>query len=933
MRKLRIILLFLISISIGSILFASEPIKGRLANGLGYIIHPTEDGSGTAEVRLVIHIGSCVEEDNERGYAHFLEHLAFSGSKHFPEHQMVEWTEGLGIRYGIGLNAQTTHSHTMYMITLPQTEDSVLDSTLLILRDWIDDLALSDEAIENERSIVKEEIRAWYQEDPFYDLKVGQGLHSRRMPLGTMEDIEHIDPKRIRAFYRKWYRPELATVILVGDLRADTTLAVLKQRLGTIEGTRDMPRPLEPDLEYPADARIANRWDDLTSMSNVTYIIPHPTLPKRSVSEIFEAAKEHMAFMAWKNRSFQIPRTTLSDSWYLAHTDHLALNAEADSIPIVIERMRSVGEAHASIAGGDAISDDEMDELIREEKAYNPMIEHDDREGLIAYYIDEALHGDYALVRPSDVDSLYRMLDGVRPVDLRPYFDRFAELLVSKDALLAYTTPQRDSSGEQIKEKIRSAIAQGLIEPAKTYNYEPLTESENTGIVKTPTVLTGAITPMARRITKRNDIQSLGVTEIYLTNGIHILLKPTMAQDSIVKVSISVPGGQATIAPTEETQLESLAGYIEMGMIERAPREELSEYMMNKEMALSIIPGTYSYGLMGTSKRDELTELLRLIKEKMLRPEIPYEDMEEVKQEMLTEDTDVPDRLSRMIDRDPMRKIQNTIDQAMAQYIPLRSPETREEIMDLDIEKMAMAHRDRLSRTEGMDITIVGPSDLDDTIDVITDIFGEMPRRAQMEIRRTIPDPIQAQDCTIINEDSSDRADLCNIFVNRYTPSLSAHLKLKLTRELLRNRLIDKLRTEAGIVYSPALSVYYRPYPIPSAYFVLETTLAEENIDRANALIGEIIQDLLTHPVEPREIEEIRRTFLTNKEASLTPDNTEGWQKLLNTLIQDGESIEDFAKYEQILKGIDATELWRFHQDFFSDARHLKYRIIPKLIN
>ncbi len=908
---------------------ATDPIRGHLPNGLRYIIHSTADGSKSAELRLVMGIGSCVERDDERGYAHMLEHLAFGGSEHFPHRGMIKWTESKGIRYGIGLNAYTTHDHTMYMMSLPTVEYNVLDTALLVVHDWINGLSLTAETLEGEKGIVQEEIRVWVQDDPFYDLKIGKGLHCRRMPLGMTEDIDAMEIERMRAFYKRWYRPEYATLLIVGDVAEGEVIEMIRDRLGGIGGDM-LPLPTPPDLEYPQDAQIAERWDDLTTTYSVEYIIPHQTLPTRTLDEIYNAALARMALTAWKNRLYRTTGTNLSDAWYLGRTSHLTLSVDAPSVSKLVGRMEIIASTLTALRGDKAISKEEMAQLIAQAKRWNPLVRTDDIAGLTDYYVDEVLHGDHPLTNAKEVEDLHGRLDSVSPEQLRPYIEILRQQLTAGNALLAYTSSGKKYTGAQIMDSLQLAIKRGIEREDFMYVFASSTDGEEHIEISTPGILLDAVAPRPDLILSRKEREGLGLTELFLSNGIHVVLKPTTASDSIVKVSISVPGGHASVAPEEEIQLESLGGYMELGLIQTVPREQLSEYMMQNRMSMTIIPDTYWYGIVGQGPKDKLTEFFRLLNERILHPEIPLHDMESIRSELLPQEEKNPDRLSQMVARDPVRMMQRAIDRAMGEQLVLHEPRSREEIEALDITRMVNAHTDRLTRTEGMYIIVTGDFDVEKAVGDISGLWGRLPRKARMPIRQLIPDAMQADNFTIESEDTTDKIDLRNIFVGSYTPCVANHLKLKLTRELLRNRLIERLRTQEGIVYSPYTYVFYRNYPQPQAYFILETTLSPTNVNQANGIITDIISDLQNSPVDEQEIEDIRRSFLANKKAVLTPENTLGWQENISTILRSGEALEDFERYEELLRSITPEELCRFLQEFFSDSRHLVFQTIPK---
>ena len=198
---------------------------GKLDNGLTYYIRHNEMPKERAEFYIVHNVGSMQEEENQRGLAHFLEHMAFNGTKNFPSKNGIqEYTERLGMRMGESLNAYTGFDETIYMLmNVPVTREEIIDSCLLILHDWSQFILLDDEAIEKERGVIREEwrtgnsaqMRMWEQQLP--EMLTGS-KYGTRIPIGTLDVINNFKKKDLEDFYKKWYRPDLQAIIIVGDI-------------------------------------------------------------------------------------------------------------------------------------------------------------------------------------------------------------------------------------------------------------------------------------------------------------------------------------------------------------------------------------------------------------------------------------------------------------------------------------------------------------------------------------------------------------------------------------------------------------------------------------------------------------------------------------------------------------------------------------------
>ncbi|MDE6160727.1 MAG: insulinase family protein, partial [Muribaculaceae bacterium] len=230
-------------------------IVGKLDNGLTYYIRHNETPKGQADFYIAQKVGSVLEEDNQRGLAHFLEHMCFNGTKSFPGNTLIDWLESVGVKFGYNLNAYTSVDETVYNISsVPTARESVQDSCLLILHDWANALLLDTEEIDKERGVIHEEWRR---------TNVGQmrifeqilpevfpnNRYGHRLPIGTMEVVDNFDPQALRDYYHKWYRPDLQGIIVVGDIDPARIEAKIKEMFSDIKMPENAAERVYFDVE------------------------------------------------------------------------------------------------------------------------------------------------------------------------------------------------------------------------------------------------------------------------------------------------------------------------------------------------------------------------------------------------------------------------------------------------------------------------------------------------------------------------------------------------------------------------------------------------------------------------------------------------------------------------------------------------------------
>ncbi len=241
MNRILLILISLLCLSAGKAQDMSQLMQplpldpetrhGTLPNGLTYYIRHNERPQGQANFYIAQKVGSVLEEDDQRGLAHFLEHICFNGTKNFPGNEVIRYLESIGVKFGAQLNAYTSVDETVYNINnVPTQREETIDSVLLILHDWSHDLTLDPEEIDKERGVIHEEwrlrssaiMRIFERQLPRL---MSESRPGNRLPIGLMEVVDSFKPEALRAYYEKWYRPDLQAIIVVGDLDVESALS------------------------------------------------------------------------------------------------------------------------------------------------------------------------------------------------------------------------------------------------------------------------------------------------------------------------------------------------------------------------------------------------------------------------------------------------------------------------------------------------------------------------------------------------------------------------------------------------------------------------------------------------------------------------------------------------------------------------------------
>jgi len=245
-----------------------EKVKiGKLSNGLTYYIRKNSKPEDRVELRLAVNAGSVLEDDDQQGLAHFVEHMAFNGTKNFAKNDLVKYLQSVGVKFGPEINASTSFDETVYMLTLPTDSIHILEKGFQIMEDWAHNLTYDDKEIDKERGVIVEEWRLGQGAgermlQKYVPVILKGSRYAERMPIGKIDVLQNFPYDTLRAFYRSWYRPDLMAVVVVGDIDPALAENKIKEYLGRIPKPVNAPERIEspvPDNSDPLISIVTDR--------------------------------------------------------------------------------------------------------------------------------------------------------------------------------------------------------------------------------------------------------------------------------------------------------------------------------------------------------------------------------------------------------------------------------------------------------------------------------------------------------------------------------------------------------------------------------------------------------------------------------------------------------------------------------------------------
>ena len=587
--------------------------RGQLPSGMSYYIRHNDRPAHRVALRLGVDAGSILEQEDQRGLAHMLEHMAFNGSRHFAPGELVAFLESIGARFGADANAYTSFDETVFMLEVPTDRPGLVEKGLTALADFAGGWTLSDKEIDKERGVVLEEWR------------LGQGANSRlqrqqlpvvlhgsryaeRLPIGLPEVIRTFDPARLRAFAHEWYQPDRMAVVVVGDVDPDRAEQWVRDKLGEVKAAA--PAPPRPEFAIPSHAEtlVSVATDPETQVSGVTVIFKHPKLGQSTVGDYRRSLVETVFHAMVNARLNELARRT--DAPFLGASSSggtMGRTVETEALSAVVPDggiatgLRAL-LTEAERARGHGFRAAELERTRLELLAqYDRAWQERDKTESSSYareYVSHFLTGEPSPGIDVERALVRRFLPTITLDEVR---DVTARLIHEDSRVVLAVAPEKQGVAVPSEADLREVISS--VSRLAVAPWEDLTVGR--ALLEHP--------PAGGKVVSRRRIEPLGMTVATLSNGVEVWLKPTDFKNDQVLFGADAPGGASLADPSEV--LEGLLSPIaigEMGVGGFTP-VDLEKLLAGKLVQVSPEVEHYAHGISGSSRPGDLETALQLV--------------------------------------------------------------------------------------------------------------------------------------------------------------------------------------------------------------------------------------------------------------------------------------------------------------------------------
>ena len=596
---------------------------GKLDNGLTYYIYPNAQPKHEAEFYIVQRVGSILEEEHQRGLAHFLEHMAFNGTKHFPGKRLISYLEENGVKFGTDINAYTSFDHTVYSLShVPTTRDGLVDSCLLILNDWSAHITLDGKEIDAERQVIHEEWRSKRNaRDRIYEqtlptLFPDSNRYAYRMPIGLMEVVDNFPHQALRDYYHRWYRPDLQAIIIVGDVDAEAVESRIRELWSSVHTPANAPeRPyytvadnaspivaIGTDPELSAGTlRISYKYDPLPLGANLTVEGQHDVFARAMVMSMLTAR------ISDYQQAGMLPQganVRFTDGDY-----SLAMTKKALSATVGFQGNNWQGGMQMLIymlnqALSHGFTAEEYERVcsqitlsLRQMEAQSGMLLPSNF--LVQRCMDHFLYAN-PLLSMQQTAALNRQL--LAEMTLAKVNARFAEFLYSRGGIAILLQGRAHESYQwPTQEEVLKAYSQAWQQPTQPHQIPQLEPA--------PELMPSK--PQAGTIISTKSNTRYAATEYILSNGARVIVKPT--QSNVVRLTATSNGGTSLIDDSEYAHINAINALPPMGGLGNLSGRDLGRALEGSSVSYKTNVSTLTETFTGSCRTTDIEQLMQLL--------------------------------------------------------------------------------------------------------------------------------------------------------------------------------------------------------------------------------------------------------------------------------------------------------------------------------
>jgi len=874
---------------------------GKLDNGLTYYIRKNEKPEDKVELRLVVNAGSMLEEEDQQGLAHFLEHMAFNGTKNFAKNDLVSYLQSVGVKFGADLNAYTSFDETVYILPIPSDDEEILDKGLLVLEDWTHNINLTEEEIDKERGVVIEEWRLGQganqrMRDEWFPIMFKDSRYAERLPIGKKEVLENFDYEAIRQFYKDWYRPDIMAVIAVGDIDPDVMEEKIKERFGRIEKTEnpkerkyfDVPDHDETFIKVVTDPeasftqiQLVYKQDNVETENlldyrrNIIYSLYSGMLNNR-LDELKQTAEPPFFFAS---SGFGSMVRTKSNYTSFAVVGENGVENGLKALVTENERVKRFGFTQGELNRYKA-------ELLNRIESSYKEAEKTESSRYASEYIRNFLSNEPIPGITFEYDFHKKVLP---QISLEEVNNLAKGWIKESNRVVVITGAEKEGVIMPTEDKIEN-----ILEKASSAELTPYVEEELSSSFMEDL-------PVPGKTVSSKKLEVVDAEEIALSNGVRVVLKSTDFKNDEIQMRAYSLGGQSLYTDSDHENASFASEIITESGVKDFSSTDIQKMLSGKSVSVSPYIGTLSEGMRGNTAPKDLESMLQLVHLYFTAPRKDADAFESFKAK------------NKMLFGNLMSNPQFYYSDQVSKILTQNHPRaggfpSPEDLKKIELERAYAIYKERFNDAGDFTFFFVGNFNTEEIKPLLEQYLGSLPTTGEEETWKDLGiRPPNGKVEEVVYKGTDQKSQVTIIYRGETSYDREESYKLSSLGELLTNRLIDLLREEKGGVYGVGASGGMSQYPYENYSFRIAFPCSPDNVEDLKKATFGLIEEIKKDGVSVEDLNKVKETQKRQRKDNLKKNRY--WLSSLYSYYYGNRDLENFYKYDERVEALTAEDL------------------------
>lgn len=895
---------------------------GQLPNGLRYYVRRNTRPEKRVELRLVVNAGSVQEDDDQRGLAHFVEHMLFNGTRRFRKNDIVKYLESIGVRFGADLNAQTGFDETIYILPVPTDKPGLVEGAFDILEDWAGAALFDSVDVVAERGVVLEEWRGGLgAESRIRDQQIPVifkgSKYAERLPIGLPTIIEGANPAPLKRYYRDWYRPDLMAVVAVGDVDPLKIERMIRQRFGRLRGPAQRRPRTAVSVPGNDSTLVSIVTDPEEQVASVYVLYKHPAQATRTVRDYRRSLVEQLYHYMFNERLTELSRRpeapfSIASSGYgsfVRSTDVYQLVAVAKDGGAMLPSLEAVLEEAKRVRDHGFLASELQRAKAGLLRAYESAFAEREKSESGAYvgeYVAHYLSGEPTPGIAWEYRQVRAQLPTVGVAEVNALGRRW---ISDRNRVVALAAPAKPDARMPTEQMVLTTFRRADAATVAAY-----TES----VSAAPLV---AQPPAAGRVVAESTHAAVGVVEWRLSNGARVLLKPTDFKADEVLFQGWSPGGTSLASDADLPSAMLATTAAERAGVGAFSEIELNKKLTGKQASASPYIDETKEGVSGRASPKDLATLFELAYARLTSPRRDSAAFAAFKAQVK------PFFVNR--DKNPEAVFSDTISLTMAHYHPRAQPLSAALLDRADFTTAMAFFGERFADFSDYTFVLVGAFQPTAVRPLVEQWLASLPATGRRESWRDVgPSLSRGRIEKTVSKGTEPKAQTLLLFTGNAEFGATQRHAMRSMTEYLEMRLLDNLREALGGTYSVSVSGSLENIPRRRYSVSIEYGSSPDRVDTLYRAVLAVLDSATAGQIDPGDVAKVREQQLRTYEVSLRENGY--WMANLASRAENGEDFSTLLAYPEFIRGLTAEAIRDAARRYLDPANVARFTLLPE---